>query len=91
MKEGAPQLRMPTGYDPRDGMFMGVSNCDVEFKLMIFNKWGQLLYVGETGWDGRIDGEEAPLGTYSYMIEYVFSLDGVNKARQQRGIFTLIR
>lgn len=91
MNEGAPQLRMPTGYDPRDGMFMGVSNCDVEFKLMIFNKWGQLLYVGETGWNGLINGEEAPIGSYSYMIEYVFSLEGVNKSRQQRGVFTLIR
>jgi hypothetical protein len=91
MREGIPQLRMPTGYDPRDGLFMGVSNCDIDFKLMVYNKWGQLLHAGGSGWDGLINGEEALAGTYSYMIEYIFSLEGVTKTRQQRGVFTLFR
>ena len=91
MNEGVPQLRMPTGFIPSDGPFMGVSNCAIDFKLMVYNKWGQLLFAGDTGWDGLIDGEDAPNGTYSYMIEYFFTLDGQGKSRQQRGIFTLIR
>ncbi|MGY6741323.1 MAG: PKD domain-containing protein [Cecembia sp.] len=91
MKEGFPQLRMPTGFIPSEGLFMGVSNCSIEFKLMVYNKWGQLLFAGNSGWDGHIEGEMAPAGTYSYMIEYYFNIDGVGKSRQQRGVFTLIR
>lgn len=91
MKEGAPQLRMPTGYKPLDGLFMGVSNCDVLFKLFIYDKWGELIFQGNQGWDGIIKGQEAPIGTYSYMIEYIFSIDGQPQTKQQRGVFTLIR
>jgi hypothetical protein len=89
LKEGVPQLRMPTGFLPKEGPFQGVSNCDVEFKLVIYNKWGQMIFVGSQGWDGKIEGEDAPMGTYSYMIEYSFILEGNLQSRQQRGIFTL--
>lgn len=91
MREGAPQLRMPTGYKPMDGLYMGVSNCEVTFKLFIYDKWGELIYQGNQGWDGTLKGEEVPIGTYSYMIEYVFSIDGSPQTKQQRGVFTLIR
>jgi hypothetical protein len=89
LNEGVPQLRMPTGFLPKEGPFQGVSNCDVEFKLVIYNKWGQMIFIGSQGWDGKIDGEDAPLGTYSYMIEYSFILEGTLQSRQQRGVFTL--
>jgi hypothetical protein len=91
MHESEPQLRMPTGFNPSDGLFEGVSNCDINFKLIIFNKWGQLLFVGSEGWDGKINAEDAPIGTYSYMLEYSFNLEGIIQTKQQRGVFTLIR
>ncbi|PSL07324.1 gliding motility-associated C-terminal domain-containing protein [Cecembia rubra] len=91
MKEGVPQLRMPTGFKPSDGFFLGVSNCEVEFKLFIYDKWGELIYQGNQGWDGTLKGQEAPLGSYSYMIEYIFRKDGQIQSKQQRGVFTLIR
>ncbi|MFD2201412.1 PKD domain-containing protein [Shivajiella indica] len=91
MQEAEPQLRMPTGYNPSDGLYQGISNCEVNYKLMIYNKWGQLLFVGTDGWDGKFNGEEAPMGTYTYMIEYSFNLEGQILTKQQRGIFTLVR
>ncbi len=91
MEEANPQVRVPTGFKPADGLFEAVRNCQIEYRMMIFNKWGELIYVGNSGWDGKIRGNEAPLGTYTYMVEYDFNLEGRSSKKQQRGIFTLIR
>ncbi|MBW3466754.1 gliding motility-associated C-terminal domain-containing protein [Arthrospiribacter ruber] len=90
--EDAPQLRMPTGFDTqKESIFEGVSNCEVAFTLMIYSKWGELVYVGNEGWDGTIKGQEAPMGVYSYMIEYSYTIDGTARTEKKAGVFTLIR
>jgi hypothetical protein len=91
MRDGAPVLRMPSGFNPSDGKFKGVSNCQITFELWIYNKWGQLVYTGADGWDGKIREQEAPAGTYTFMIEYAFEIDGKKEKLQQRGAFTLVR
>jgi PKD repeat protein len=93
VKEAAPQLRMPTGFDPRQspGLYQGVSNCDLNFELWVFNRWGQMIYSGTSGWDGMVYGELAPTGTYSYLIRYSFSLEGIQETVEERGVFSLIR
>jgi gliding motility-associated-like protein len=93
VKEAAPQVRMPTGFDPRQapGLYEGVSNCQTDFQLWIYNRWGQLIYTGTTGWDGTVSGDLAPLGTYSYAVEYTYALEGVTEKTTIRGTFTLIR
>lgn len=91
--EQAPQIRMPTGFDPRNdaALYEGVSNCEVNFQLWIYDRWGQLIYTGSTGWDGMINGEEAPGGTYSYLISYTYIIEEQPDDQQKRGVFTLIR
>lgn len=91
VRESSPQLRMPTGFDRQAGVYEGVSNCSLSYTLMVYSKWGELLYVGSTGWDGTIKGSEAPMGTYSYMVEYSYSLDGEMRTERKAGVFTLIR
>ena len=86
----APMVRMPTGYKTAEGLFQGVSNCEIEFTLSIFNRWGELIYSGEEGWDGKIHGKEAPMGTYSYLFQYRFELEGQLITKENRGIFTLL-
>jgi len=44
------------------------------FKMMIFNRWGELIFTSEDldiGWDGKKEGEDktSPLGVYVYYIE----------------------
>ena len=58
---------------------------------MVFNKWGELVYLGTDGWDGKMNGKEVPTGSYTYLTEYSFALDGKVQSRQIRGVFTLIR
>jgi hypothetical protein len=91
MEEGVPILRMPTGFIPKDGLFQGVSNCELQFNLWVYDKWGSLIYSGEKGWDGKIGEEDAGIGTYTYMIEYFFNIEGEKQTLQQRGSFTLLK
>jgi gliding motility-associated-like protein len=82
---------MPTGFNPREGVFQPVSNCSVSYELMIWDRWGDLVFVGSEGWDGKIKGQNAPISTYSYLIRYTYLLEGVQTTSEKSGIFTLIR
>lgn len=90
--ESRPLVRMPTGFNPREEtLFEGVSNCEIEFQLWIYNRWGQLIYNGSSGWDGLAEGEEVPTGSYSYLMRYTFLLEDKIEVIDKRGTFALIR
>ncbi len=91
VKETAPEVRMPTGFDPNDGVFEGVSNCEINFELKIYNRWGQLIYSNSEGWDGMLGNKEAPSGSYSYVMSYSFPLEDQLQVVEKRGAFMLIR
>ena len=60
-----------------------------EFK--IFNRWGKLVYdnYDETeGWDGRIDGKDAPAEVYAYIIRLGFK---GGASYSNKGNVTLLR
>jgi hypothetical protein len=92
VSETSPLVRMPTGFNPRvETLFEGVSNCEIDFQLWIYNRWGQLIYSGNSGWDGLADGEEVPTGSYSYLMRYTFPLEDKIEVVDKRGTFALIR
>ncbi len=37
--------------------------------LVIFNRWGQVIYEGKDGWDGTFNGEQVSFGTYYYIMK----------------------
>jgi gliding motility-associated-like protein len=57
-----------------------------EFK--IYNRWGELVYSGTTGWDGTYKGVKQPVGTYVYYAVLQYP-DG--KKENINGALTLIR
>lgn len=92
VRESSPLVRMPSGFNPREEtLFQGVSNCEIDFELWIYNRWGQLIYSGISGWDGSVEGEEVPTGSYSYLMRYTFPLEGKIEVVDKRGTFALIR
>ncbi|MDI1323271.1 MAG: PKD domain-containing protein [Algoriphagus sp.] len=92
VRESSPLVRMPSGFNPREEtLFQGVSNCEIDFELWIYNRWGQLIYSGISGWDGLVEGEEVPTGSYSYLMRYTFPLEGKIEVVDKRGTFALIR
>lgn len=72
-----PSAFTPNGEEPNDLFnFVLTDNNEVEgievLQFQVFNRWGQLVYDNDTpeaGWDGNVDGEEAPEATYAYYIE----------------------
>ena len=91
MIEEAPKVRLPTGFLPSDGPYGAVSNCQLRFNLTVFNRWGQLVYRGSDGWDGTFNGQEAPIGSYTYIYQYTYMLNGEQIVNETKGLFTLIR
>ncbi|MDR2963278.1 MAG: PKD domain-containing protein [Bacteroidales bacterium] len=37
-------------------------------KIIIINRWGQTVYEGVDGWDGKVNSVEASPGTYFYLL-----------------------
>ncbi len=74
-----PNVFTPNG-DNANRMFQVKGYCG---DLHIYNRWGQLLTTvsNETGWNGRIAGEDAPEGTY-----YCITDD-----QKHKGAFQLLR
>jgi len=59
--------------------------------MVIYNRWGEELFRTRDinkGWNGMVNGELAPLGSYVYMIRYE---DGDGRALLKKGALTLIR
>jgi gliding motility-associated-like protein len=99
VKEEAPKIRMPNAFNPADDIngdnkpdkFTGVSNCVVNFSMVIFNRWGQLIYSGNEGWDGTFAGDVAPVGTYSYVSTYSYIIEGKTVQATFRGPVLLVQ
>lgn len=70
-------------------------NCEISnFSMTIFNRWGEKIYISNDdtkGWDGTVNGKEAPVGVYYYHIEYKWFVYGVDRSKIRKGEVTLLR
>jgi gliding motility-associated-like protein len=79
--EGTPgfnQVFLPKAFTPNgDGtndLYFGFGENLVEYKLIIYNRWGQSVFEtnDETvGWNGSFEEQEAPAGLYVYKVTYI--------------------
>ncbi|NSW46297.1 MAG: gliding motility-associated C-terminal domain-containing protein, partial [Bacteroidales bacterium] len=65
----------------------------VEFKCIIFNRWGKKLYEWDDitkGWNGKINGNgaDASPGVYYYVVT---AKDKKGKDYEQKGYFYLLK
>ncbi len=75
---GVPNAFSPNGdgvndyFFPRDLLSAGL----IQFRMQIFNRWGQLIFetthTGGRGWDGKFNNAEQPQGVYVYLLEGTF-------------------
>ncbi|MCQ2343473.1 MAG: gliding motility-associated C-terminal domain-containing protein [Paludibacteraceae bacterium] len=68
-------LEVPNVFTPNDDgindEFRVAYKSIKEFHIWIYNRWGRLVYKSTDpakGWDGRINGKPASVGTYYYII-----------------------
>jgi len=78
---------IPNTFTPNgDGMndTFGIAGEGVqEFKMQIFNRWGQMIYESANAndrWDGTFQGVKVPMGTYIYKV----SAKGLTGQRQNK-------
>lgn len=87
---------IPTAFSPNndginDVFKITVTESPYQFKLMIFNRLGQLVFKSfnsNVGWDGTINGEPAANGVYFYQFSGT-CITGTEM--YQKGDITLIR
>ena len=78
----------PNG-DQQNDVFRPIVNGTVAVKeFRIYNRWGQLISEDITGWDGKYEGKEQPVGTYTY---YIVAQLANGETKTQSGVFSLLR
>lgn len=95
----ACQLWFPNAFTPNtdqlNDIFLPKGDCKIlSFQWWIYNRWGELLYTSDhinKGWDGRVNGQEAPAGTYLYRAQYEGITNKGKERFQRSAIFHLLR
>ena len=65
-----PTIFSPDGDGVNDEFNIKGDGVD-ELTFEIYNRWGQIVFQSEdmeTGWDGRFQNKDSPIGTYVYRI-----------------------
>jgi gliding motility-associated-like protein len=83
-----PTVFTPDGDGVNDIFLGGEKFRNREFHLEVYNRWGNMLYSGESGWDGNYRGNKVPPGTYIYVLILKME-DG--SSRTVKNTVTLIR
>jgi len=99
VKERSPKIFIPNIFSPNSETeinkeFKPVTDCDLQYSMQIFNKWGEIIFSKEDvteGWDGTYKGKEVQDGQYSYIIFYSGVLNGVSFEETRRGSLKLFR
>ncbi len=89
-------IYIPNAFSPNgDGVndiFKAEGFGVAEFKMEIYNRWGETLYTIDRiadGWDGKLNGVDLKQDVYVYRIEYSTTLDP--KIKILIGRFNLLR
>lgn len=89
------KLFIPNAFTPDlpnlNNVFKAYGEGIVWFEMLIYNRWGQLLFTSndiELGWNGKFLNEAAAPGVYVYYINYK---DISGKKFNRTGSLTLIR
>ncbi|WP_147243380.1 gliding motility-associated C-terminal domain-containing protein [Chitinophaga flava] len=91
-----PEIYIPNAFSPNgDGLNdvfrpLPVGMVKLDF-FRVFDRWGKLMYDNTAylkGWDGKVNGQLAPIGTYVWVVQ---GLDINNKTVLRKGTVTLIR
>jgi gliding motility-associated-like protein len=84
---------IPTAFTPNGDNLNDVFEVKGRFiqltRLTIYDRWGQVIFQSQgQGWDGRINGKQAPTGTYPYLVNWK---DENGLTWKKNGVVSLLR
>ncbi len=93
-----PEFEIPTAFTPNtDGLNeiwkpeIIYGEAGTSYQLDVYDQWGKIIFQSSdpnAGWDGQIDGRQAPVGSYIYKLKVItFRGSAINS----QGYFSLIR
>jgi gliding motility-associated-like protein len=92
------EMWIPNAFSPdEDGWnddFGGLTSSPKKlgsYTLMVFDRWGQLMFLSnryEDRWNGTLNSNEVPPGTYPYLLLYQFP--GKNP-QTKKGLVTVVK
>lgn len=87
------EVKIPNAFNPNglNKVFLPKMQGVTEYNLLIFNRWGELLFESksqEVGWDGYYKGVMSPPDVYIYKLDLKFE-NGERTSKQ--GDVTLLR
>ncbi|CAG5012092.1 hypothetical protein DYBT9275_05103 [Dyadobacter sp. CECT 9275] len=90
-----PDVFIPSAFSPDGDGYNDVLEAKVtqvrSFSLSVLNRWGTVVFHSDdigTGWDGKVNGANAPEGSYIYKLVLV---DDINQTIEKSGTFMLLR
>jgi len=92
------EIWFPNTFTPNGDMINPVFKAEginiLEFHLLIYNRWGQLIYEGSSidqGWDGTFNGKECMEGIYAWIANYRLYRNSNKVEEKAKGSVLLIR
>ncbi len=76
---------LPNAFTPDEDGINDIFGEGAE--LTIFNRWGQKVYEGTSGWDGTFNGKKVSPGTYYYLLNIY---DENNEKTTVKGSVTVV-
>lgn len=93
-----PRIYLPSAFTPNGDRSNDVWEAEVygeeaveQFHLKVYSVWGELVFETKEldfSWNGIFQGENAPLGTYSFLLNYIY---GEGVLGQQKGSVSILR
>ncbi len=92
-------IYVPAAFTPNeDGIneiFLpqGLAIEDDQFEMHVYDRWGKLLFQSQdktVGWDGKVNGVEAEVGTYSWRL-FIGDYESEKGSHEFMGTVNLIR
>ncbi len=90
LKNKIPNAFTPNN-DKKNDYFTYSDGAIKILKILVFSRWGQLVYnntTPETGWDGKVNGSDGASDVYIYRITYIC---GDGAPQEVSGTITLLR
>jgi gliding motility-associated-like protein len=87
-----PNAFTPNGDNKNDMLYPLNAIKGEQLEFRVYNRWGQLIFRTNNwkiGWDGRLNGQLQPAGSYVWTLEYVHS--DTKQRVQKKGTTFLVR